>query len=415
MENKQKKFIIGVLIAAVLCLGVVYFFATRVPEPYKGINIEDYLEVADYSKVKAKPANIKVTDKELKQEIDARLDAEKETTDAKKGVVEKGDTVNIDYVGSVDGVKFDGGEAKGQDLKIGSGKFIPGFEDALIGAKVGTTNNIKVTFPEDYHQPDLAGQNAIFAVKINTKEVYKIPPLDEKFVQEHSDVKTVAEYKKLVKEEIKKKKEDLFNQSEKNKMWTKFIEDCKIKVDENGKEIYPEEQLQSIIDETLTFYEEVANNNNVSVEDYAKQMFGMDKETFNNQVKKYAKIMIKEQMATYYIAEKESIELSKDEYNQYITDTLEMYGYTEDSFKEANNGKSYEEIEGKEKVREAALKNKVQENLLEKGHANFEKAEKEKAAKEKAKKEKEKKEKEKEKKKNKKNKKNKNKNKNKDK
>ena len=396
MESKQKKFIIGVLIAAVVCLGVVYFFATRVPSPYSDINIEDYVEVADYNKIQVKPNKVKVTDKEVKEEINKRLEAEKKVSKAKTGVVKKGDKVNIDYVGSIDGVKFKGGEEKGRDLEIGSNVFIPGFEEGLIGAKVGTTTNVKVRFPDDYHQSDLAGKNAIFAIKVNTKEVYEIPPLDEKFVKEHSDVNTVAEYKKEVKKSILQEKEKMMNQSSKNKMWTSYIDKCKIKKDKNGKELYPEEQLHKLIDDTLAFYEEVANNNNVSVEDYAKQMFGMDKKTFNEKVKEYAKIMIKEQMVTYYIADKEGIEVSKDEYNQYVKDVLAMYGYTEDTFKEANSGKSYEEIEGKEKVQEDALKDKVQNNLLEKGQKNYEKAEKvkaEKAKKEKAKKEKAKKEK----------------------
>ena len=153
----------------------------------------------------------------------------------------------------------------------------------------------------------------------------------------------------------------------------------------------------------------MASNNNVSVEDYAKQMYGMDKATFDEQIVEYAKIMIKEQMVVYYIAEKEDIDVTKDEYNQYISDTLAGYGYTEESFKEANSGKSFEEIEGKEKVRYEALKTNIEKNLLEKGQANYEKAQKEKAEKIKAEKErKEKLKKEKEK-----NKKNKNKNKNK--
>ena len=393
METKQKKFVIGVLIAAVLCLGIVYFFATRVPDPYKGINIEDYVEIADYNKVQAKTEKITVTEKELTTELNNRLEAEKKVEKSKSGVVENGDTVNIDYVGSIDGVKFEGGEEKGRDLEIGSHSFIPGFEEGLIGAKVGTTKNIKVTFPEDYMKKDLAGKNAIFAVKINTKDVVTIPPLDEKFVKEHSDFKTVEEYKQMVKEDVLEEKQHSFDLSAMNTMWTDYIEKCKIKKDENGKEKYPEERLQALIDETMAFYEEVASNNNISIEDYAKQMFGWDQKTFETQIKEYAKIVIKEQMVVYYIADKEGIEITKDDYNKYIEDTLNSFGYTKESFKEANNGKSYEEIEGKERVREAALKANVQEELLKKGQANYEKALKEKAEKEKAEKEKKAKEK----------------------
>lgn len=384
MESKQKKFIIGVLVAALVCLVIVGLFSSRTTSPYDGMNIEDYMKIADYENVDVTPAEITVTDKEVEEEIDARLEAEKTVSDATTGIVKKGDKVNIDYVGSVDGVKFDGGEEKGRDLTIGSGEFIEGFEEGLIGAEVGTTKNIKVKFPDDYFNSDLAGKNALFAVKINSKEVAVIPSLDEKFVKEHSDVETVAEYKKLVRSEVKKEKEEMSDMNKMSEMWTELVNDSKIKKDDSGKELYPEERLEQIITETKTFYEEIANNNNLSVEDYAKQMFGMDQETFEKQIEEYAKMTVKDEMLTYYIAEKEGIEISKKEYNQYITDLLAQYGYTEESFEEANNGKSYEEVEGKDKVMAAALRQKVQKTLLEKGYENHEKAEKEKAAKEKA-------------------------------
>lgn len=347
-----------------LCLAVAFTF-TSCGNPYSNVDFDKYIKVAKYKGVEINPIKVKVTAKEVNKEIKARLEAKKTTENVKTGVVKDGSTINIDYVGSINGVKFDGGSEKGADLTIGSGKMIPGFEESLVGAKVGTTKNIKVKFPNNYSKEELAGKNAVFAVKINTMQKDTIPPLDEKFVKQNSDVKTVAEYKKLVEKEMIKKRKDELEEQQRVEVWTKIVTASKMKKDDKKKEMYPQEQLDRVVEETKKTYENLAKQSNMSLSDFVSQNFGMDEKTFNSQLDELAKIMVKEELVLYYIAEKEDISVSRSEYKEYIKNTLAKYGYDEESYEEANNGKSYEKVVGKEVIEAEALKEKVQKYIIE--------------------------------------------------
>lgn len=358
---------------AVCMVAVLTFTLTSCGNPYSGLEITDYIEVADYKDMKVEPIKVSVTDEELQTEIDSRLEEKKTVEDVTEGTVEDGDTINIDYSGSINGVKFDGGEETGRDLTIGSGTFIDGFESGLIGAKVGTTENIKVVFPDDYSNSDLAGKDAVFAVKINSKEVEKIPELDEDFVKANSDADTVDEYKAQVKEELTEQKEKEAEASKRNEVWQTLVEKSTMKQDDEGNDIYPEEQLQQVIDDTKAMYEEVAQSNNMTLDDYIEQGLGLDKDTFNSQVEEYAKMQVKQELIMYYIADEENIKVSRADYKAYIQDILAQYGYTEESYEEANNGKSYEEVAGKDNIKAATLSEKVAQFVVDNGIENTQK------------------------------------------
>lgn len=358
---------------AVCLVAVSTLTLTSCGNPYSGVEITDYIEVADYKDMKVEPIKVSVTDEELQTEIDSRLEEKKTVEDVTEGTVEDGDTINIDYSGSINGVKFDGGEETGRDLTIGSGTFIDGFESGLIGAKVGTTENIKVVFPDDYSNSDLAGKDAVFAVKINSKEVEKIPELDEDFVKANSDADTVDEYKAQVKEELTEQKEKEAEASKRNEVWQTLVEKSTMKQDDEGNDIYPEEQLQQVIDDTKAMYEEVAQSNNMTLDDYIEQGLGLDKDTFNSQVEEYAKMQVKQELIMYYIADEENIKVSRADYKAYIQDILAQYGYTEESYEEANNGKSYEEVAGKDNIKAATLSEKVAQFVVDNGIENTQK------------------------------------------
>lgn len=354
------------IISIGLCFALM-FTLTSCGSPYSGVEFSDYINVAKYKGVTVEPISVKVTTKEVNKEIQSRLEAKKTTKDVKKGTVKDGDTVNIDYVGSINGAKFDGGEASDVDLTIGSGKMIDGFEDGIIGAKVGSTIKVKVTFPENYSSEDLAGKKAVFSITVNSKEVSTIPELDEEFVKENSDVDTVAEYKKLVKKELLAEKKESVEASQRTTIWNEIVSDSEIKKDSDKKEKYPEEQLDKAIEDMKSTYEDYAKQSNMELSEFVESNFGMDEDTFNKQIKELSKIMVKEQLVLYYIADKEDIKVTRKEYKQFIKDTLESYGYTEDSFEEANSGKSYEDVVGKDSIKEAALKDKVQKWIVKNG------------------------------------------------
>ena len=167
------------------------------PEAYlSGINVADYVTLGEYKGIEVSVDAPVVTDEYLDSYIDYVLQSNMLTTQVTNRPVQEGDIVNIDYEGKIDGVAFDGGTAQGYDLAIGSGSFIDGFEDGLIGAETGETRDVAVTFPEDYHGTDVAGKDAVFTVTVNSISVETLPELTDEFVQGLGvGAETVEEYR----------------------------------------------------------------------------------------------------------------------------------------------------------------------------------------------------------------------------
>ena len=152
-------------------------------------------KLGNYKGVEVKRESTEVTDEEVDQKIQSILDANPEYVEITDSPAQNGDTVDIDYVGMKDGVAFDGGTAQGYKLELGSGTFIDGFEDGLVGASVGQELSLNLTFPENYGNSDLAGQAVVFDVTVNAIEEKKDAVLDDNFVQRVSDFKTVDEFR----------------------------------------------------------------------------------------------------------------------------------------------------------------------------------------------------------------------------
>lgn len=167
----------------------------------KGVKASDYINLVDYKNIVVPESEVEYTEEEIDADIQAALENHK-TLNTTEGTVADGDTVNIDYIGTIDGVEFDGGNSNGQgsDLTIGSGTFIDDFEQQLIGYKVGDILNVEVTFPDDYATAELAGQDAVFEVTING--LYELPEFTDEFVAENLSAyaSTVSEYFQYLKE-----------------------------------------------------------------------------------------------------------------------------------------------------------------------------------------------------------------------
>ena len=150
-----------------------------------------------------------VSDKEVEDELESKRQQQAELVLKEDQPAENGDTVVIDYVGSVDGEKFDGGSADNYSLELGSGAFIPGFEDQLVGHKSGEGVEVKVTFPEEYHAQDLAGKEAVFEVKLHEVKEKQLPEMDDEFAKDvDEDVDTLDELKEKTKKQLQEQKED---------------------------------------------------------------------------------------------------------------------------------------------------------------------------------------------------------------
>lgn len=360
--GKKKWIIIGAAVLVAVAVTVTLLLMDG-GKPYAKYDLTEYITVGEYTGLEVDGFTVSVTDAEVNARIQENLTAAGTTKTVEEGIVADDETVIIDYVGKVDGTAFDGGSANDQSLTIGSGSFIDGFETGLIGVEVGKTVDLNLTFPADYSATELAGKAVVFTVTVKSRQILVVPTLDDAFVKDNSDVNTVAEYTTYIKEQITTEKTDAAVLAQKQKLWGTIV---------TASEVikYPDKEVQAVIDSTVAEYKGYAEQYEMEYVEFLQQYVGVaDEADFNEQVAEYAKILVKEEMIIYYIADKEDISTTGDEYDQFITDTLADYGYTEDSFKETQ-GKSYEDAVGKDTIQRQLYLDKIQDFILAKAVVN---------------------------------------------
>ena len=335
--------------------------------PYDDYDLEEYITVGDYEGMEVEKYTIEVTDEEVEEEINNRLQMASTTSEVEEGVVEDGDTIIIDFVGRIDGEEFEGGSAQNYSLTVGAGQFVDGFESGLLGAEVGGDPVVvKATFPEDYAlNQDLAGKEAEFTVTVHAKQVTTVPELNMDFVKaQGSEAATVDEYKEEVKQELYTQKEEAAIDQQKAYLWNKLVEDTEQKTGDDGEPLYPEAELERVTNQFVEEYKTYADQYGMEYGDFIKQQTGMSEEEFNDQIKEYAKSVVLQEMVLYYMVDKAEIKITKDEYDDYIEKQLNDMGMDADSF-EAAYGKSFEDYMTEDMIRRNIYLDKVTALLLE--------------------------------------------------
>lgn len=356
MEKKNKLLMIfgGIaLVVLVVAVGLVVMFHGKKDSGTKTTEVKEenvdpvikeaksYLELSDYKNVTLKTAEI---DQELQSNIDDTLEAHATYKKIKKGKVKSGDTVNIYYVGKMDGTAFEGGTCsketnpEGYDLEIGSNTFIPGFEDGLIGKKVGGTYDINVTFPDEYTpNPDYAGKDAVFTVTINSMQGKKImPKLTDEFVKENlTDYTSVKDYKEKLRKSIIR-----------SKAISQVVNDSKITK-------YPEDQMKAMKKQLRTSIESYLSQQGATLDDYLESTKS-SKDDYDKQVEKTAKENVGSQIVYNAILQAENKEVTEEEYKEALDKYLTNYNCE----KESDLDKSFQSMYG------AKAKNIIYSDLL---------------------------------------------------
>lgn len=298
------------------------------------IKITQYKEV-EVDKVE-KPEE--VTEEDVDNYINTMLQTNADINEVADRAVKEGDTATIDFVGKVDGEEFDGGSAEGYPLEIGSGAFIPGFEDSIIGHKTGETFDWNGKFPEDYGNADYAGKDVVFTITVNHISESVVPELSDEFVKTVSEEsKTVDEYKEEVKKQLTQQAEDNYKSQLNSAVWQKVLENTEVSK-------YPEDEVKELCDATIEQYKSIAEYMGMEYEDYLEQN-GTTAEDFEKQVEDSAKENVKQTMALKAIAEKEKLELSDEEYEKQLEKIAKSYGYEDvDALKEAAEEEDLKDI-----------------------------------------------------------------------
>lgn len=294
---------------------------------YSDYDLKDYLKVGEYKGLTVAPYSISVTDDEVQEQIKSNLEAAAEDKKLDKDTaIADGDTVNIDYTGKIDGKTFDGGSAKKQDLTIGSGSFIDGFESGLIGHKKGEKVTLDLTFPSDYSEESLQGKAVTFTVKINSATRSVVPELNEDFVKKNSDYKTVKEYTGSVEKQLYNEKETEAVNNQKTTLWSAALDNTKVKK-------YPEKELNHYMEFNSDQLDQTAKQYGVSREEMLKQYDLDDEKDFEATNEDSSKLRVKQEMLIQYIADKENLSYT-DEEKEKLIQNFEAQGYDADSIEQ---------------------------------------------------------------------------------
>ena len=309
-----------------------------------GIDVEKCVTLGDYKGVTVEKTIQSVTDEDVQNEIDNALANYPVEVDQ---AAKEGDTVNIDYVGKIDGEEFDGGSDQGADLKLGSGKFIDGFEDGLIGAKKGETRTLNLTFPEDYTQ-DLAGKAVEFTVTVNAVKEPLSEPTDQWVADNIEGYDNIADYKAGIRSEQEENNEQTAENQVRYAAWTQVIDNCTINE-------YPE----TLVEVGKKLYEQ-------QVETYAKyagmeldayiESSGLTQEEYQSNMEEYGKNVAAQALVCQAICDKEGFAIGDDDYQKALQDMLTEYGCTEDELIQTY---------GQDNVEQSIMLNRVSNLILE--------------------------------------------------
>lgn len=318
----------------------------------------DYVTLGEYKGLSVILDPIVVTEEEIMASIQGAAEMRGVVKEVKEGTVKEGDIVNIDYEGKKDDVAFAGGTAAGYDLEIGSGNFIDGFEDGLIGVAVGDTVDLNLTFPEQYHSAELAGQEVVFTVTVNyIREAAEIN--DDLIVQiTDGNHTTVEEYKEHVKGILIGDKEAENEQVVYNELMAQLYNTCTI-------EEYPQELVDYSIQSTIQVYTEYANMYGMSLEDmYAG--YGMTEDDFKMMVEQEVQVNLLPELILKAIAEKEEMLITEEEYAAGAAEYAASYGYESvEIFEEAYDVETIKTSLLMDKMLEFVKENAVIEQLEE--------------------------------------------------
>lgn len=325
-------------------------------EASKGLET-DTLKITQYKGVEVEQVEKpdEITDEDVESRIQMALDGQAETKEITDRAVQSGDIANIDYVGKIDKKEFEGGSAKGYDLTIGSGNFIEGFEDSIIGHKIGETFDWNGKFPDNYGNTEYAGKDVVFTITVNSITERKVPELDDKIVEKLSEnAKTVKEYKAEVKKQMEEAAQQEYEDTLAGEVWNKVLENAEVKKASEEEQKKMEELLKKL-------YEAEANQYGMELEDYVKAQ-GMTLEDFNEQViKASAEQNIKAKLVTEAIAEKENISLSDEAYEEHLKQLTQSSGEENvEAMKKVLGEEAFEE-----ELRTTALNNLVLDKLTE--------------------------------------------------
>ncbi|MEC1753706.1 MULTISPECIES: trigger factor [Bacillus] len=291
------------------------------------VTVKPEVKLGEYKGLGIEKDDTAVTDEDVQNELKALQERQAELVVKEEGAIEEGNTVVLDFEGFVDGEAFEGGKAENYSLEVGSGSFIPGFEDQLVGLEAGAEKDVEVTFPEEYHAEDLAGKPAVFKVKIHEIKAKELPELDDEFAKDiDEEVETLAELTEKTKKRLEEAKE--------NEADAKLREELVLKASENAEIDVPQAMIDTELDRMLKEFEQRLQMQGMNLELYT-QFSGQDEAALKEQMKEDAAKRVKSNLTLEAIAKAENLEVTDEEVDAELSKMAEAYNMPVENIKQA--------------------------------------------------------------------------------
>ncbi len=300
------------------------------------VPVKPDVEIGSYKGLRIRKYEYNVTDEEVEQEAKRITLSKVERIDVTDRACKSGDVVNIDFSGSVDGKKFEGGTAEGYDLELGSGAFIPGFEEQVEGMKIGESKDITVKFPEDYQAEELKGKEAVFAIKLNKITEKKYPELDDEFVKKNAGCETVDEYKKKCRERLERRAADRSLNETENSIIKAVCDTSKAEI--------PQAMIDSEINNSVQEFAVRLMNQGLKLEDYLKYT-GTSMEDFRAQFAVSAREKVMASLVIDKIVRTEGIKAEPAEIEAKIAEQAESVNKSAEEYKKTMDPRQVNYIE----------------------------------------------------------------------
>lgn len=294
------------------------------------VTVKPEVKLGEYKGLEVEEENTEVTDEDVTEELTKRQEQQAELVVKEEGVIEDGDTAVIDFEGFLGEEAFEGGKGENHTLEIGSGSFIPGFEEQLVGKTAGEETEVNVTFPEEYHAEELAGKEAVFKVKIHEVKRKELPELDDEFAKDlDEEVETLDELKEKIKKQLKEQRETEAD--------TKKRESLVEQASDNAEVDIPEAMVNTELDRMMQEFEQRLQMQGMNLELYT-QFSGQDENQLKEQMKEDAGKRVKTNLTLEAIAEAENVEVTDEDIDKELESMASLYNMEVDQIKQALGG-----------------------------------------------------------------------------
>ncbi|EAD6999982.1 trigger factor [Listeria monocytogenes] len=307
------------------------------------VTVKPEVKLGDYKGLEVEKRETELTTEELEAELKQLQERQAELVVKEDAPAENGDTVILDFEGFKDGVAFEGGQAENHSLELGSGQFIPGFEEKLVGLKAGDEADIELTFPEEYHAEDLAGQPVVFKVKLHEIKTKEVPELDDELAKDiDEEVETLDELKEKISKRLQEAKEESVAQAKQEEVIAKAVENAEVDI--------PHAMVHHEADHLMNHFAQDLQAQGLTPELYY-QFTGQTEEAMHAQMEKDAEKRVKMNLVLEAIAEAENIEPTEEAIDEEISTLAEKYGMEKDAVRAALGDMS--ELKSDLKIRKA--------------------------------------------------------------